>query len=223
VIGLAFFLSAARFEASILRKDEPMSVLQAILPGALQGGRESSVPLALDSATLTALVEGHASMLYRVAYSVVRNAEDAEDVVQETFVRVLKHSAKFSEIRDPRVWLVRIAWNLALDRKRRAKYVSIEDDATALAQQMPSKDLPADAMAIGAEGHARVLAMLEKLPAKEREVLMLSAFDELNTTEIAAVLDTTESTVRSRLFRARQIMRKKLTAAEAKSRSARGE
>ncbi len=72
-------------------------------------------------AQVTALVEEYSTTLYRVAYSVTRNAADAEDVVQETFLRVLRHRNKLAEVRDYRVWLVRIAWNLVLDRKRRAK------------------------------------------------------------------------------------------------------
>src|SRR5271156_2503542 len=72
-------------------------------------------------AQVTALVEEYSTTLYRVAYSVTRNAAEAEDVVQETFLRVLRHRDKLAEVRDFRVWLVRITWNLVLDHKRRAK------------------------------------------------------------------------------------------------------
>jgi RNA polymerase sigma-70 factor (ECF subfamily) len=61
-------------------------------------------------------------------------------------------------------------------------------------------------LAAAAEHHANVLTCVEQLPAKEREVLLLSAFEELTSVEIAAVLDITESSVRSRLFRARNLM-----------------
>ena len=70
-------------------------------------------------AAIAALVETYAGTLYRVAFSVLRNAADAEDAVQETYLRVLRHQAQLSEIRDARVWLVRIVWNVVLDRKRR--------------------------------------------------------------------------------------------------------
>lgn len=187
-----------------------MNVLEATFPS--MTGREETAPLprALDAVTLTALVDAHASTLYRVAYSVVRHAEDAEDVVQETYIRVLRHAEKFQDIRDPRVWLIRIAWNLSLDRKRRRKAVSLEDDATSLMMHLPSRDLPADTLLAASQGHARVLKLVDKLPVKERQVLLLSALEELSTVEIASVLKTTESTVRSRLFRARQRMRERL-------------
>jgi RNA polymerase sigma-70 factor (ECF subfamily) len=179
-------------------------------------GRDETVPLGarqasqFDATALAALVDAHAGTLYRIAYSVVRHAEDAEDVVQETYVRVLRHAGKMQEIRDPRVWLIRIAWNLSLDRKRRRKTFTLEDDATLLLQQLPSHDLPADKALAASQGHARLLRMMDSLPAKERQVLLLSAMQELSTVEIAEVLKTTESTVRSRLFRARQRMRERI-------------
>jgi RNA polymerase sigma-70 factor (ECF subfamily) len=179
-------------------------------------GRDESAAMAAmdasrpDAAALAALVDQHAGTLYRVAYSVVRHAEDAEDVVQETYIRVLRHAGKMQEIRDPRVWLIRIAWNLSLDRKRRRKTGPLDDDPTLLMQQMPAQDLPADRALAAAQGHARLLRMMDSLPAKEREVLLLSAMQDLSTVEIAEVLKTTESTVRSRLFRARQRMREKI-------------
>jgi len=71
---------------------------------------------------------------------------------------------------------------------------------------LPADGLSAEERAAAAQHHAHVLTCVEQLPAKEREVLLLSAFDELSSTEIAAVLGITESSVRSRLFRARNLM-----------------
>jgi RNA polymerase sigma-70 factor (ECF subfamily) len=93
-----------------------------------------------------------------------------------------------------------------LDRKRRAKTRPETDDVSELARVLPSTGLSAEELAAAAEHHARVLACVEHLPAKEREVLLLSAFEELTSVEIAAVLGITESSVRSRLFRARNLM-----------------
>jgi RNA polymerase sigma-70 factor (ECF subfamily) len=137
---------------------------------------------------------------------VLRNAADAEDAVQEAFMRVLRHREQLAEVRDHRVWLIRIVWNVVLDRKRRVKARPETDDVTELARVLPSKGLTAEQLASAAEHHARVLGCVEQLPAKEREVLQLSAFDELSSVEIAAVLNISESSVRSRLFRARNLM-----------------
>ena len=134
-----------------------------------------------DEETLAALVNQYAGTLYRVAFSVLRNPSDAEDAVQEAFIRVLRHRDTLSEVRDQRVWLIRIVWNIVLDRKRRAKTRPETDDVADLARVLPSNGLSAEAQAAAAQHHAHVLACVEKLPTKEREVLMLSAFEELNS------------------------------------------
>jgi RNA polymerase sigma-70 factor, ECF subfamily len=70
---------------------------------------------------LAALVETYSALLFRVAHSVLRSRAEAEDVVQDVFVRVLEHRQSLPTVRDMRVWLIRIAWNLALDRRRRIR------------------------------------------------------------------------------------------------------
>lgn len=162
--------------------------------------------LADEGEALAALVSQYASTLYRVAFSVLRNSADAEDAVQETFLRVLRHRETLGEVRDSRVWLIRIVWNIVLDRKRRAKTRPETDDVAELARVLPAQGLSAEQSAAAAQHHARVLACVEQLPARDREVLVLSAFEELSSVEIAAVLGVTESSVRSRLFRARNRM-----------------
>ena len=159
-----------------------------------------------EDAALAALVDQYAGALYRVAFSVLRNQADAEDAVQEAFVRVLRHRDTLGEVRDHRVWLIRIVWNIVLDRKRRAKTRPETDDVADLARVLPMKGLSAEELAAAAQYHAHVLACVDQLPAKERQVMMLSAFEELSSVEIAAVLEISESSVRSRLFRARNLM-----------------
>jgi RNA polymerase sigma-70 factor (ECF subfamily) len=155
---------------------------------------------------LAALVDQYAATLYRVAFSVLRNPHDAEDAVQEAFLRVLRHRDTLGEIRDHRVWLIRIVWNIVLDRKRRSKTRPETDDVSELIRVLPATGLSAEQRAAAAQHHAQVLQCVERLPAREREVMMLSAFEELSSVEIASVLGVTESSVRSRLFRARNLM-----------------
>jgi RNA polymerase sigma-70 factor (ECF subfamily) len=191
-----------------------MSASQAVLAGWMEipnsavddEARTQMARARADEETLAALVSEYAGTLYRVSFSVLRNAADAEDAVQEAFLRVLRHRDTLDEVRDRRVWLIRIVWNIVLDRKRRAKTRPETDDVAELARVLPSGGLSAEDRAAAAQHHAQVLACVEQLPAKEREVLMLSAFEELNSVEIATVLGITESSVRSRLFRARNLM-----------------
>lgn len=173
-----------------------------IAPGAVQDETRQHV----EEEALAALVSQYASTLYRVAFSVLRNSSDAEDAVQEAFLRVVRYRGGLDEIRDHRVWLIRIVWNIVLDRKRRAKTRPETDDVEELARVLPANGLSAEERAAAAQHHAHVLGCVDRLPEKEREVLMLSAFEELSSVEIASALGITESSVRSRLFRARNLM-----------------
>src|ERR1700679_430020 len=141
-----------------------------------------------DEEALAALVSQYAATLYRVAFSVLRNPSDAEDAVQEAFLRVLRHRDTLGEVRDQRVWLIRIVWNIVLDRKRRAKTRPATDDVGELSRVPACEGLSAEQRAAAAQHHAHVLACVETLRAKERDVLMLSAFEGLTSVETASVL-----------------------------------
>src|SRR5947199_10682407 len=75
---------------------------------------------------VAALVREHTGVLFRVAYSVVRNRAEAEEVVQEVFLKVLQKENALAGVVEIRAWLVRVAWNLAADRRRRAKTDQME-------------------------------------------------------------------------------------------------
>ena len=156
---------------------------------------------------LTALVAVYSGLLYRVALSLLRNQAEAEDVVQDVFLRVLQRKQVLGGIIDVRPWLVRIAWNLALDRRRR---VRPEQMGEVFAASLVSADLPADQSLAEAERIRRVLEGIESLPKKEREALLLSAMGELSIAEIGAVQGRSESSVRSLLFQARARLRERL-------------
>jgi RNA polymerase sigma-70 factor, ECF subfamily len=149
----------------------------------------------------------YSSLLFRVAHSVLRGRAEAEDVVQDCFVRVLEHRRKLGQIRDMRVWLVRIAWNLALDRRRKIRPDQMDE---AFARTLVGRDIAADDALAEGRRLALVLAEMEKLPRREREVLLLSAMDELGTAEIAGVLGRSESGTRALLFRARTRLKERL-------------
>lgn len=159
---------------------------------------------------ISSLATEHSALLFRVAFSLLRNASDAEDAVQDAFLRVLKHRKQLAVVENPRVWLVRIVLNLALDRKRRLRTMPLVEEAEELLRNFASPEIPAVEALHEAESCARILRLMDTLPRKEREVLQLSAIEELSTKEIADVLKTTESSVRSCLFRARQHLRERL-------------
>src|SRR5438105_569096 len=170
-----------------------------------------SAERAVSQPDLSALVRDYSGLLYRVALSLLHNAAEAEDVVQDAFVRVLEREGELSSITGIRPWLVRIAWNLALDRirKRRPDQISaqMEDlfQATLVSAQVPADQALADAQQIAA-----VMRAIKTLPRLEQQALLLSAMEELSTAEIAVILGKTESSIRSLLFRARAHLRERL-------------
>ena len=168
---------------------------------------------AVAQVDIAALVERHATLLFRVAHSVLRNAHEAEDVVQDTFVRVLQHRRDLPTLRDERVWLVRIAWNLALDRKRRTRPEAMDTD---FAETLAARLVPADRALDEADRLRRVLLAMDALPKGERAALLLSAVDGMSTSEVAAVVGKSESAVRALLFRARKRLKQRLAQMETK-------
>jgi RNA polymerase sigma-70 factor (ECF subfamily) len=165
---------------------------------------------ALESAEvpdIASLVGQHSALLYRIAYSVVRNTAEAEDIVQETFLRVVGRRDSLAGIRDMRVWLIRIAWNLSLDRKRRIVPEQMDE---VFASGLKHTDASAEERLDRAVRMQRVLGAMERLPATERAVLQLSAIEELETAEVARILKRSEASVRGLLFRARARLRERL-------------
>jgi RNA polymerase sigma-70 factor, ECF subfamily len=163
-----------------------------------------SVRPEIDIATL---VETYSTLLFRIAHSVLRNRAESEDIVQDVFIRVLQHRRSLTNVRDMRVWLIRIAWNLAIDRRRRIRPDQFDQN---FAESLASRNVPADQALHEAQRMTSVLRELERLPRAERHVLLLSAIEELSTSEIAEILGKTESAVRALLFRARTRLRERL-------------
>jgi len=167
----------------------------------------SSMESAQTEIDLSVLVETYSTLLFRVAHSVLRSRTEAEDVVQDVFIRVLEHRRSLPGVREMRVWLVRIAWNLAIDRRRRIRPEQMDKS---FAQGLAATSVPADEVLDEAQRMNIVLRELEKLPRGERHVLLLSAIEELGTAEMAEVLGRSESAVRALLFRARTRLRERL-------------
>ena len=175
----------------------------------------SSMESAQTEIDLSVLVETYSTLLFRVAHSVLRSRTEAEDVVQDVFIRVLEHRRSLPGVRDMRVWLVRIAWNLAIDRRRRIRPEQMDKS---FAQGLAATSVPADEALDEAQRMNIVLRELERLPKGERHVLLLSAIEELGTAEMAEVLGRSESAVRALLFRARTRLRERLEERSGKGR-----
>ena len=185
---------------------------EAILSGRTSD-RESSEHGAdsIDDA-VESLVRDHSQMVYRIAYAVLRSHHDAEDVTQETFMRVLRYRSKLESVENPKTWLARIAWRVSLDRRRKhppAQEVPLNDPAKA-AIELPSSEAAIDDAFHGFQVSSILEKLIAALPAKLRDPLVLSTIEEMTTREVAATLGIREAAVRSRIFRARQMLKERL-------------
>jgi RNA polymerase sigma-70 factor (ECF subfamily) len=170
---------------------------------------DASAAVQADDDPLEAAVHEHARFVYRITYAVLRNHHDAEDAAQETFLRVLRYGKSFEGVRDRKTWLARIAWRVALDRRRTRRDVALED-GHAVAERLPAPEPGAEATLIDAEAAALLGRLIETLPAPLREAMTLATVRDLPHGAIAEVLGIEEAAVRSRLFRGRQILKQKL-------------
>ena len=161
---------------------------------------------------LEQLVREHSRLVYRVAYAVLRRHHDAEDATQETFLRVLRYRSKLTAVEDRRTWLARIAWRVAVDRSKKHSRTreTLWDDPDLPPAEIASSEAPADETVHGAQVAVFLEKLIAALPEKLRQPLILSTIEEMSPREVAAVLGVNEAAVRSRVFRARQILKEKL-------------
>ena len=170
---------------------------------------------ATNEHALEAAVRDHARLVYRIAYSVSRNHHDAEDATQETFVRVLRYRRKLEGVDDPKTWIARIAWRVAVELAKKRPAVSLgHKDAADAISQLHATGKTAEEMAASNQMSVILESLIAALPEPLRNVMRLSTVDELVPGEIAEVLGTSEASVRSLQFRARQILKDKLKALE---------
>jgi RNA polymerase sigma-70 factor (ECF subfamily) len=178
---------------------------EAILSGAATA--DSSRDEAIEG-----LVRQHSRLVYRIAFAVLRRHHEAEDAAQETFLRVLRYSSKLAAVEDPKTWLARIAWRVAVDRSRRnsrTREIAMDDPAKPM-QEVVSPDASADQLIQGTQVGTVLEKLIAALPEKLHAPLILWALEEMTPREIAATLNINEAAVRSRVFRARQILKEKL-------------
>lgn len=164
-----------------------------------------------DDSEFTAMVYRQTRFVFRVAYSVLLNPQDAEDVVQETFLKLYRNGG-WQQAMNERAFLARVAWRIAVDRASRSSHGS-NAHPTSLQLEEAQSPLPSpEQEALSANEHAVIHSLIDTLPANLRTPLLLSTFDDLNSREIGTILDIPEGTVRTRLQRARMLLRQKLAA-----------
>ena len=167
-------------------------------------------------AALSALMDRHGERLFHYLVRQLNNESDAADVAQETFVRVYHHRTRFDPAQKFSTWLYTIATNLVRDRFRwhkRHPQVSLDaerGEAGAILDALPDAAASASEQIATEERAVEVRAAIESLPHDLRTPLILSEYEGLSHAEIGAVLNCSAKAVETRLYRARNHLRKRL-------------
>jgi RNA polymerase sigma-70 factor (ECF subfamily) len=163
------------------------------------------------------MVDAFSAKIYRLALKMLQNQQDAEDILQETFIKAFKALPRFEGRSSLSTWLYRIATNEALMhlRRKHPHHISVEQPSDDEEQPAPLEIvdwccLPEGEL-MSAESRANLEQVIEKLPHSLRVVFLLRDIEGLSTKEAADVLDLSEGAVKTRLSRARLQLREMLS------------
>ncbi len=171
-----------------------------------------------DTDAFRVLVERHSRSLFRLAFRMTGNQQDAEDVVQESFLRAYKQLARFDERASFGTWLYRIAANCSLDlvrsRKRRSEHMAppvelggeVEDPVVSLPSTAPSPER----LTLSSEVRQRVAEAMRDLSPTERTAFVLRHFEGMCMEEVSRVLECQPGAAKHSVFRAVQKLRRAL-------------
>ena len=155
------------------------------------------------------LAERHRAVLRSLALRMLRNADDANDVVQDTLVKAFRAIREFDPTRPIRPWLCRICTNCCVDavRQRRRDGDSLDAHEYILVDE--SQESADETAGLSIE-HGQVMHAVERLPENYRRIIVMRHFNHMDVNEIADALNKPEGTIKSWLFRARAMLRKEL-------------
>ena len=167
-----------------------------------------------DGEGFRTLVDRHSRSVFRLAYRMTGNEHDAEDVVQETFLRAYKHLNRYESRSSFGTWLYRIAANYCLDLLRvRKRYQDprgpAEDEADAMLA-LPANEPAQDRMVFSAQVQEKISSALAQLSEQERAAFVLRHYEGFSIEEISGVLKIGDSAAKHSIFRAVQKLRKAL-------------
>src|SRR6185503_5806551 len=171
-----------------------------------------------EQEALAPLMERHYQRIYRIALSYLRDADEALDAVQETFVKAYRHAARWNAASDVGPWLTRIAINHSIDRYRRGR--RRQRTETPLDTELPDHDPrledgepSPERRVLGRETGERIDAALRSLPTQQRAIFVLRHREEMSLDDIARTLGLSLGTVKSSLHRAVHRLRERLVGA----------
>lgn len=147
--------------------------------------------------TVAHALKVHGNTILRLSYSYLRNLSDAEDVLQDTLLSLMRNKPAFSSSEHEKAWLMRVAINLCKNKLKSSWFKTVE-----IPENLQTENITDE----GSE----VLEAVQNLPVKYREVIHLFYYEGYSTYEISSLLEKKESTVRSLLHRSREILKRAL-------------
>jgi RNA polymerase sigma-70 factor (ECF subfamily) len=169
-----------------------------------------------DNKAFNRLLELYKDKIYRMAYGILRNKNDSEDVVQETFLRVYLHRDRFDHSKNFSNWIYSIGKNISIDFLRKKKHkISIdssttyEQDSISLYEKLNSKEPTPEMHLLQSEMKEQMHEMMEKLPEKYKEIFVYKYVLDMSLEEISHNSGLPITTIKTRLFRGRNYMKKK--------------
>lgn len=156
------------------------------------------------------LVEEYQNAVFNLTYRMLGDPQEAEDAAQEAFLRAYANLTRYDPDRSFKTWLLSIASNHCIDRlrKRRLTWLSIDEEGLPPHPNLVSREQGPEDAYLDGERSAAIQELMAELPADYRAVVVLRYWYDMSYIEIAEALDTTESAIKSRLFRARQALAK---------------
>jgi len=161
-----------------------------------------------DKAAFGKLVEAYQTPVYNLAYRMLNNAGEAEEAAQEAFIRAYTRLDSYDPAHKFSTWMLSITSNYCIDiiRKRRALLLSIDEPLPPHPALMSDNSKGPEAQVVMNQQQEMVQALLSELPEDYRETVVLRYWYDLSYEEIAEMMDTTVSAIKSRLFRARRLL-----------------
>jgi len=169
-----------------------------------------------DQTAYEDIVEIFKDKVFQICYRMLGNRHDAEEIAQEAFIRAYLNIQSFKQERKFSTWLYRIATNLCIDRLRKKKpdyYLDAEvsgTDGLTLYSQIPSDDLLPEIEVENMEVQESIQQAIYRLPEKYRSVIVLKYLDDLSLNEISEMMKLPLGTVKTRIHRGREALRKQL-------------
>lgn len=168
-----------------------------------------------DQEAFAELVYTFQDSVYNLCYRILGERTEAEDAAQEAFLRAYSNLQRYDQARSFKTWLLTIASNHCIDRlrKRRLTYLSLDEPVSATLGLSSDEPEPEQAALLN-ERSAQVQALLDQLAPEYRSAVVLRYWYDYSYAEIADMMKTTESAIKSRLFRARQMLAELLNNAQ---------